>query len=522
LLAAAGHAGGGKLAEGVLLLGYALYRTVAPIRYAEGNLRNLLAIIFEVGLCLGVVVSTGYWDSPYVFSLATAVVVAGLARGFNLAFPIAVTVIIAVSLPLFFFEAWSTALGDSAPWGGELLLIAMVAGYSRRLSSEAEQRASHALTRVTHLSQANALLSELHRVAQVLPASLDLSETVTSTLGRLRELVKPDVVALLLRDEASDTWSVAAAEGVRLPTVLDGHDLPAPLARVQNSPVSRLVTDLGAPGAGPGVSPRSGSGVYAPLRARSRLVGLLAVERRVAGSLDQQDLALMDGVAEQVALALDNARWFSRLRRVGADEERNRIARDLHDRVGQSLAYLAFELDRISGKAGEQDATTSDVAPDLERLRDDMRQVVSEVRETLYDLRTGVSEEHRLVDTLQGFLDRVRQRKGIDVTFTHDVTEPLSLPLQREFWRIAQEAITNAERHSGASRIDVSWSCDADRAVLEVSDDGRGLASTNAGRPDSYGILGMRERADAIGAALEFESAAGHGTTVRCRLVRES
>jgi signal transduction histidine kinase len=521
LLAVAGHAGGGKLAEGVLLLGYALYRTVVPVRYAQGNLRNLLAILFEVGLCLGVVVSTGYWDSPYVFSLATAVVVGGLAQSFSLAIPMAVTVILAVSLPLFFLEGLTAALSDSAPWSGELLLIAMVAGYSRRLSREAEQRASHALTRVSHLSQANALLSELHRVAQVLPASLDLSETVTSTLGRLRELVEPDVVALLLRDEASDTWSVAAAEGVRLPTVIAGADLPAPLARVRTSPVSQLVPDLHAPGVGPGLSPRSGSGVYSPLRARARLVGLLAVERRMVGALDQQELTLMDGVAEQAALAVDNARWFGRLRRVGADEERNRIARDLHDRVGQSLAYLAFELDRISGKASEQAVTTIDVAPDLERLRDDMRQVVSEVRETLYDLRTGVSEDHHLVETLDGFLARVGQRTGIEVTFAHDVTEPLPLPLQREMWRIAQEAVTNAERHSGATRIDVRWTSDDAHALLEVADNGRGLAATSAGRPDSYGILGMRERADAIGASIEFESAPGAGTTVRCRLARE-
>ena len=217
--------------------------------------------------------------------------------------------------------------------------------------------------------------------------------------------------------------------------------------------MSHLVADLGA--GGPGLSPRSGSGIYAPLRARSRLVGLLAVERRVAGSLDQHDLALMDGVAEQAALAVDNARWFSRLRRVGADEERNRIARDLHDRVGQSLAYLAFELDRVAGRAAKGDAHDN-VTPDLERLRDDMRQVVSEVRETLYDLRTGVSDEHRLVDTLEGFLDRVRQRRGIEVTFNHDnVRATLPLPLEREFWRIAQEAVTNAERHSGPTRIDV-------------------------------------------------------------------
>ena len=518
LLAAAGHAGGGKLAEGVLLLGYALFRTVVPIRYAEGSLRDLLAIIFEVALCLGVVVSTGYWDSPYVFSLATAVIVAGLARSFSLAIPIAVTAILAVSLPLFFFQSWKTAVSDSAPWSGELFLIALVAGYSRRLSHQAEQRASHALTRVSHLSQANALLSELHRVAQVLPASLDLSETVSSTLGRLRELLKPDVVVLLLRDEASATWSVAAAEGVRLPKVIADSELPPPLARVKTSTVSHLVPDLGTTaGAGPGVSPRSGSGVYSPLRARSRLVGLLAVERRVAGSLDQHDLALMDGVAEQAALAVDNARWFSRLRRVGADEERNRIARDLHDRVGQSLAYLAFELDRVARQSEGED-----VAPDLAQLRDDMRQVVSEVRETLYDLRTGLSDERRLVATLEGFLERVRERKGIDVVFHHEVAATLPLPLEREFWRIAQEAITNAERHSGATLIEVWWVCDDTHVVLEVRDNGKGLAGTNAGRTDSYGILGMRERADAIGASLEFDSRPGEGTTVRCRLNRDA
>jgi signal transduction histidine kinase len=337
--------------------------------------------------------------------------------------------------------------------------------------------------------------------------------------------VKPDVVALLLRDEASDSWSVAAAEGVRLPSVIDDIELPTPLVRARSSPVAHLVADLGMPGTGPGLSPRSGSGIYSPLRARTRLVGLLAVEHRVAGSFDQQDLALIDGVAEQAALAVDNARWFSRLRRVGADEERNRIARDLHDRVGQSLAYLAFELDRVAGLATTShaaglagDHTPTEVAPDLERLRDDMRQVVSEVRETLYDLRTAISDEHRLIATLDGYLDRVRQRKGIEVTFDHDVTATLPLPLEREFWRIAQEAVTNAERHSGATRIDVRWMCDDARAVLEVSDNGRGLASTSAGRADSYGILGMRERADAIGAALEFTSIPGEGTTVRCRL----
>jgi signal transduction histidine kinase len=226
----------------------------------------------------------------------------------------------------------------------------------------------------------------------------------------------------------------------------------------------------------------------------------------------------MDGVAEQAALAIDNARWFGSLRRVGADEERSRIARELHDRVGQSLAYLAFELDRIGTRARD-----GDVSGDLAVLQGEVREVIGEVRETLYDLRTDVSEGQDLVSTLTLFCQRVRQRRGLKVVFVHEAG-PGRLPLhvERELWRIAQEAITNVERHARAASVTVRWETDGHRGLLEIADDGQGLAATSAGRPDSYGILGMRERADIIGATLEFDSAPGAGTTVRCWLKEAS
>jgi len=85
-------------------------------------------------------------------------------------------------------------------------------------------------------------------------------------------------------------------------------------------------------------------------------------------------------------------------------------------------------------------------------------------------------------------------------------------------WRIAQEAISNVERHAQASRVSLQWRCDGSSALLVVADDGQGFPIGKSGRLDSYGMLGMRERADAIGAVLEFESTQGRGTTVRCRL----
>jgi signal transduction histidine kinase len=181
--------------------------------------------------------------------------------------------------------------------------------------------------------------------------------------------------------------------------------------------------------------------------------------------------------------------------------------------VGQSLAYLAFELDRIAIRSKE-----GPVHGELAVLQSEVRQVIGQVRETLYDLRTDVSEGQDLVSVLRTFLQRVGHRHGIAVELVNEADARPPLAVERELWRIAQEAITNVERHAQATSLSVRWWCDGKSAVLEVVDDGRGLAATTAGRPDSYGILGMKERADVIGASLEIQSAPGEGTTVRCRV----
>jgi signal transduction histidine kinase len=291
---------------------------------------------------------------------------------------------------------------------------------------------------------------------------------------------------------------------------LSDADLPEPVRRVAHLGPGRtgaVLVDLTVDG--PGLVSPSRRAIYAPLVTRSTLVGVLAVESQDKNGLSDRDVALLSGVAEQAALAIDNAQWFGRLRTLGAEEERTRIARDLHDRVAQSLAYLAFELDRITTTA-----RTRPVTSELESLRHDVRQVVTEVR----DLRTNVTESQDLVDTLTGFLTRVESRSGLTVRLEHHVSQRLPLPIEREFWRIAQEAVTNVEHHAKARQLVVVWEAHEHRAWLHVIDDGRGFPVGATGRMDSYGLLGMRERADAIGATLKIDSSAGNGTTVQCRL----
>ncbi len=499
-----------------VIAGYTVLRTVKPLRYF-GDTRSLLRVLAEVGLHTVAVASTGYWDSPFFFSLVSAIVVAGFARGFSFALRIAAVSALAVAVP----GLTRSDFGDgdartAVQWVVILAMVALIAGYARRISGEADRQHSLALDRLGHLADANALLFSLHRVAQTLPASLDLDEVLDSTLGRLHGLFDFSAVAILVLEDSDATWIVSRREGVRLPPRIDPDDLPPPirLAIAEERPVSlpNLLTT-----GGPGLEPSKASGLYAPLRARGSIIGLLSIEHEDDHHFTPRDTELMTGFVEPVALAIDNARWFARLRTVGADEERTRIARDLHDRIGQSLAYLAFELDRIVRHANQDPA----VNEELGRLRQDVRGVIGEVRDTLHDLRTDVSEQQDIATTLEAFAARIEDRNhGLRISLRCDQEARLPILQEREMWRIAQEALTNVGRHAGAEQVSVVWRCDNETAALEVVDDGVGFAVDATDTTDRYGLLGMRERASSIGATLEISSVEGRGTKVRCHLPR--
>lgn len=509
---------------GVVLTLHALYRTARPLGLqppapaGPGAVepRAVVPFLADIGLVGLAVVNTGFWQSPFVFCFFPAVMAAGFARGYAFAGRLAVAASAAVAAVHLLSPSASLAdeLRTTGQWAVELVLVAVLAGYARRLFGEAERRHSQALDRMTELMEANDLLVSLHRVAQQLPASLNLDAALASTVSRLKTDIESDVAAVLLRDDATGRWVVVAAEGTRVGRSFTDSELPPPLAAAATSSVASLVVCV-QPGEGLGPELLSHTGLYAPLRARGALLGLVALEHHAPNSYGRRDLQLLDGFIEPAALAIDNARWFTRLRAIGADEERVRIARDMHDRLGQSLASVAFGLDRIRKLVDDQS-----LEEEIDELRIEVREAIGEVRETLGDLRTGVSPERGIAAALTSFLERVEDRSGIEVNFSYEERARLPIVQEQEIWRIAQEAITNVERHAQASHLSVRWQYDGSTALLAVADDGRGFVPGRSGRPDSYGIQGMTERADAIAATLEIDSAPGSGTVVRCRLGR--
>jgi len=499
-----------SLAWSVVIVAYAVFRGLRPIRITN-DWSGVVEVFVEMALTALAIIATGYWSSPFVFCLITPIVIAGFSRGFVVALGVVLVSVVAVGVPDYVHGDRDLRVGGQ--WAAEFVLVALVAGYTRHISGEADRQQSLALNRLGRLADANALLFSLHRVAQSLPASLDLDEVLDSTMHRLRDLFDFEAAAVLLYDETDRGWVTARREGARLPPRFAKHELPLALVAAIDEQRTTAELNLLSTG-GPGLAPRMYSGIYAALLARGSVIGLLSIEHSEPGHFTERDVELLNGFAEPAALALDNARWFSRLRIVGAEEERTRIARDLHDRIGQSLAYLAFELDRIV----KTSAKGEDVGGALERLRSDVRDVIRDVRDTLYDLRTDVSESHDVLTVLDLYAQRVGERTGLDIVLRSENTGRLPLLQERELFRIAQEALANIEKHAGAHHVTITWRCDGSTAFLEVADDGQGFPIGRAGRLDSYGIMGMRERAASIGATLELESTPGVGTRVRCLL----
>ena len=493
----------------VVLILYSAYRTARPIPYTDDR-SQARPMFLEFALVTAVIMITGAWSSPYTFSLLPTAMLAGFSRGSVFAARLTLTCAVIISIQHIFVNASSVADGirDSAAWIAVSAVVAVTSGVARQVSRESARQQSLALDRLGRLAEANALLFSLHRVAQTLPASLDLDEVLDSTITRMRDLIDSDSVTVLLYEESDGSWVPVRRKGNRDQATLDSETLPRPLQLALQARGTVSEPDL-AKVDGPGLAPRAASGLYSSLRARGAQIGLIAVESTVPNRYGPKDVELLNGLVEPLGVAIDNARWFARLRSIGADEERSRIARDLHDQIGQSLAYLGFELDRAVKVTNR-----SKFQPVIVDLRDQVRSVVKEVRETLYDLRVDVSDSQDVGATMQLFCDRVHERSGLEIKIDRHETGRLPLLQERELWRIAKEAVMNAERHAKASTLTIHWQCDGKRAELEIADDGIGF-DRRRGREDSYGIVGMRERATTIGATLDIRSARGAGTTVR-------
>lgn len=496
---------------GLALATFGVAQTLRPVRLDPPGRALHLWVLVESLLVTAVVASTGGFNSPFVLATAVPVVLAGYDVGRRRTAGIAYCAFIVIMIAVV-VQANDPQVQRAATEVGILLLLCGVLGaFTRRLVDEFGIHEEAAWDQVTRLTTANELLVALHGVAQSLPASLDLHEVVESSRTRLRSLFQFGALTLLVRDDTRDAWTTELAEGLRLPQQMRDDMLAEPLRAVLDTGRPVLEADLLTGGDGHGCSPMARSGIYAPLRARGRTVGLIAIEDTARARYTQEDVGLLTGLTGPLALAVDNALWFLRLRRFGAEAERARIARDLHDRLAQSLAYTAFELERLAVRAQGEDRRA------LDELHDVVRGIVGELRETLYQLRAGVSEDADLDQVARDYLARYEERTGVIVHWRSRVERHLPYQVEQELWRVMQEALTNIEHHAHASVCSIDYRVSPSHVTLTVEDDGRGFDPALV-TGDHYGLIGMHERADALGAHLVVDSRPSQGTRVSVEL----
>ena len=496
------------VAGALVLVGYAGLRTVRPIRLQDPSLG--VSVLGEAGLHLAVVAATGFWESPFVVSLLTAVVVIGFARGFSAALRIAGASAIALAVPYHLLTSapWEHATALTVQWGTEMLLVAAVAGYARRFSGEVTERHHRDLDRIERLAEANILLTSLHEVTQALPTSLDLDDALDTVVARARAFCDLRTVVVFLPEVGGMGWGVARQSGARLADRVEVDHLPADLKALGKSPLGARRAQLAE---GDGLVGHSRSGLYVPLLARGELVALLALEHDEPEWFSRRDLEVLNGFAEGAALAIDNALRFGQLRTASVDEERSRIAGELHDHVGQSLACLAFEVDLLIRRTEAEDLRLG-----LEQLRGGLRSVIGDIRDTLSDLRTDVNEDRGLVETAEAFLARVNERSGCKTLFHYGRCQRLPLAQERVLWRILYETVNQSLRR-GDCTVEVWWACDGREAQLEVITDVDGFDLHGDAPPGSW-VHTLRDAAQRIGATVEIEELVEGAWRLRCSL----
>jgi signal transduction histidine kinase len=262
----------------------------------------------------------------------------------------------------------------------------------------------------------------------------------------------------------------------------------------------------------PEAHPRMRSFLGVPLLFKGDIVGAFYLTDK-EGGFEDSDVDLVRGLAAHAAVVIENARLFEASRERSITEERSRLARDLHDALTQRLFSLNLTL--------EAAVATADPGPTVEAIhqaRGLVDAALAELRTLIFELRPPALEADGLVEALRKHAALLSRAHSVPVSVVD--ARPSGSPGpsaagERVLWRVAEEALSNALRHAGASEIRVTVEGDGD-TVLSVADDGIGFdpeARSIAAR--RLGLVSMRERIEAAGGTFEIVSAPGQGTTVR-------
>ncbi len=345
----------------------------------------------------------------------------------------------------------------------------------------------------------------LYRLGTEISRLHQLDRVLQSVTDKARELLRCDVVVLCLFNGERECLSSRATAGPPEAFQTDGTGEGCA------APPSARCSDLDAPSLA--VRPEyARAHLAAPLHSGGRTIGALHVSCRDAREFTASEVELLGGLATQAAIAIERARLAEELRSVAAVEERERIAREMHDGLAQALGLLHLKL-QCALEHTRDPACIAKALREMVRITD---HAYEDVRQSIFELRTFVSRGLGLVPTLTEYLHEYSTQNGIAVDL--DVAEgtlgPLPPASEVQAVRIIQEALANVRKHARAEHAHVRLQREGDWVRVAVEDDGVGWDSLAPTERLHFGLQTMRERAEGLGGRLEIATAPGRGTQV--------
>ncbi len=387
------------------------------------------------------------------------------------------------------------------------------------------------------LLRRNQQLAILNAVAATVNQSLNLKDILERSLDAVLRLTEVDIGAVFLLDEIRGALQLMAYRGLSKEAaemaaefgLLDsncggvlehGQLVVVPdLSHYRNRRARSLQRE------------NLSTLVHVPLTAKGAVLGSMCIGTRRVREFDPEEQELLTALGSQIAVAIENARLYAELQHKerlrgelfkkainAQEEERRRIARELHDETSQSLTALLFAAETAREMKGIREARRQ-----LDQMHDLLQHTLDGVHKVIFDLRPSMLDHLGVVPAIRSLAKSRLEARGVRVV-VQELGEPLRLAPEMEtaLYRVVQEAVSNISRHAAARNVTIACALDGPQAEICIQDDGIGFDLTDLSlAPDSprgLGLLGMQERLELLGGEMQILTTPGSGTLLRIRI----
>jgi two-component system NarL family sensor kinase len=374
------------------------------------------------------------------------------------------------------------------------------------------------------LQKRNRELSIINAIAEALNREVDLTRALNTALVKVTELFNLHTAWVWLHHENTGATYVAAA--LNLPPALTPNRMEGTcycldvyrLGELEGASNVSVITCTRLKGL---VDGTDGLRYHAsvPLYHHDRKVGVLNVASTDWRELSDDELRLLNTVGDMLSIAVERAQLFAQSIQLGAVEERNRLAREIHDTLAQSLAGITLQLETADALL---DAQPDSARQAVEKALALSRASLEDARRSVMDLRAAPLERRSLAEALQAMVDQYAAEWKLKARFEAvGGDRPLPIRVEAAVYRMAQEALTNVVHHAQAEHLMMRYTATPETVELMIEDDGQGFNPDEIPK-DRFGLVGLNERARLLGGRLRICSQPGGGTLLEISIPLET